>query len=216
MALKPPGCRFQLTPSRRATTDCQRRNKSADISTHALTEGDSCFFSKIFFEIYFNSRPHGGRRLSRNSPIVLVYFNSRPHGGRLQPVADQIHLKNFNSRPHGGRREKSVNFPVWLISTHALTEGDRNRFGRKFRKRIFQLTPSRRATKSGSVLVLQWEFQLTPSRRATSGFFSVALIVFNFNSRPHGGRLKAILTRMERGEFQLTPSRRAPHSASHQ
>ena len=62
MALKPPGCRFQLTPSRRATTDCQRRNKSADISTHALTEGDSCFFSKIFFEIYFNSRPHGGRR----------------------------------------------------------------------------------------------------------------------------------------------------------
>ena len=52
----------------------------------------------------------------------------------------------------------------------------------------FQLTPSRRATKSGSVLVLQWEFQLTPSRRATSGFFSVALIVFNFNSRPHGGR----------------------------
>ena len=167
MALKPPGCRFQLTPSRRATTDCQRRNKSADISTHALTEGDSCFFSKIFFEIYFNSRPHGGRRHSRNSPIVLVYFNSRPHGGRLQPVADQIHLKNFNSRPHGGRREKSVNFPVWLISTHALTEGDRNRFGRKFRKRIFQLTPSRRATLLRCSLALLDIFQLTPSRRAT-------------------------------------------------
>ena len=62
----------------------------------------------------------------------------------------------------------------------------------------FQLTPSRRATKSGSVLVLQWEFQLTPSRRATSGFFSVALIVFNFNSRPHGGRLSALFRRKYR------------------
>ena len=124
-------------------------------------------------------------------------------------MADQIHLKNFNSRPHGGRREKSVNFPVWLISTHALTEGDRNRFGRKFRKRIFQLTPSRRATKSGSVLVLQWEFQLTPSRRATSGFFSVALIVFNFNSRPHGGRRGRSEMPYDNAAFQLTPSRRA-------
>ncbi len=94
----------------------------------------------------------------------------------------------------------------------------------------FQLTPSRRATKSGSVLVLQWEFQLTPSRRATSGFFSVALIVFNFNSRPHGGRQgntsvfhagrhfnsrphggrrSSKLPHTGQKSFQLTPSRRA-------
>ncbi len=73
----------------------------------------------------------------------------------------------------------------------------------------FQLTPSRRATKSGSVLVLQWEFQLTPSRRATSGFFSVALIVFNFNSRPHGGRRGRSEMPYDNAAFQLTPSRRA-------
>ena len=189
MALKPPGCRFQLTPSRRATTDCQRRNKSADISTHALTEGDSCFFSKIFFEIYFNSRPHGGRRLSRNSPIVLVYFNSRPHGGRLQPVADQIHLKNFNSRPHGGRREKSVNFPVWLISTHALTEGDEHGYQIADSNSIFQLTPSRRAT--GTDLEGNFEREYFNSRphggRRSCAVASRSWIYFN--SRPHGGRL---------------------------
>ena len=168
MALKPPGCRFQLTPSRRATTDCQRRNKSADISTHALTEGDSCFFSKIFFEIYFNSRPHGGRRLSRNSPIVLVYFNSRPHGGR---------------------REKSVNFPVWLISTHALTEGDEHGYQIADSNSIFQLTPSRRAT--GTDLEGNFEREYFNSRphggRRSCAVASRSWIYFN--SRPHGGRL---------------------------
>ena len=188
MALKPPGCRFQLTPSRRATTDCQRRNKSADISTHALTEGDSCFFSKIFFEIYFNSRPHGGRRLSRNSPIVLVYFNSRPHGGRHVNQASGYFVVTFQLTP--SRRATFV-LQILLFSFP------------------FQLTPSRRATKSGSVLVLQWEFQLTPSRRATSGIFSVALIVFNFNSRPHGGRRGRSEMPYDNAAFQLTPSRRA-------
>ena len=195
---------FQLTPSRRATPssrpishnfsisthaltegddDARSATVVFPISTHALTEGDSCFFSKIFFEIYFNSRPHGGRRLSRNSPIVLVYFNSRPHGGRLQPVADQIHLKNFNSRPHGGRREKSVNFPVWLISTHALTEGDVFvAFFRQLRD-IFQLTPSRRAT-----------FPLAPKMVG----------LFNFNSRPHGGRRLQYCKRPIRGCIEIS------------
>ena len=167
MALKPPGCRFQLTPSRRATTDCQRRNKSADISTHALTEGDSCFFSKIFFEIYFNSRPHGGRHVNQASGYFVVTFQLTP--SRRATFVLQILLFSFP----------------------------------------FQLTPSRRATKSGSVLVLQWEFQLTPSRRATSGFFSVALIVFNFNSRPHGGRRGRSEMPYDNAAFQLTPSRRA-------
>ena len=41
---------------------------------------------------------------------------------------------NFNSRPHGGRRGRSCNdLPDRIISTHALTEGDR-----KFRQ-IFLL-----------------------------------------------------------------------------
>ena len=40
MALKPPGCRFQLTPSRRATARGVPTVPTFFISTHALTEGD--------------------------------------------------------------------------------------------------------------------------------------------------------------------------------
>ena len=125
-------------------------------------------------------------------------------------MADQIHLKNFNSRPHGGRREKSVNFPVWLISTHALTEGDVFvAFFRQLRD-IFQLTPSRRATILSRIVERKWK---------------------DFNSRPHGGRLQCNRIFFSHGKisthaltegdaagfstsypcfsFQLTPSRRA-------
>ena len=119
-------------------------------------------------------------------------------------------MKNFNSRPHGGRREKSVNFPVWLISTHALTEGDEHGYqiadsnsifqltpSRRATTRrqllrasreLFQLTPSRRATKAFTADVVDLAFQLTPSRRATAERTTLFDCVVYFNSRPHGGR----------------------------
>ena len=161
---------FQLTPSRRATSS-------------SLSSGNS--------GIYFNSRPHGGRRHDGSSlEQVGSYFNSRPHGGRPRHSRRTSWIWHFNSRPHGGRPPSVPHFSIaWYISTHALTEGDtltawglsvylsisthaltegdRNRFGRKFRKRIFQLTPSRRATLLRCSLALLDIFQLTPSRRAT-------------------------------------------------
>ncbi len=140
------------------------------------------------YQSYFNSRPHGGRQARPIFFDASRDFNSRPHGGRLQPVADQIHLKNFNSRPHGGRREKSVNFPVWLISTHALTEGDEHGYQIADSNSIFQLTPSRRATKAFTADVVDLAFQLTPSRRATAERTTLFDCVVYFNSRPHGGR----------------------------
>ena len=98
----------------------------------------------------FNSRPHGGRlphpaplpgasgfqlTPSRRATIfsidillILVYFNSRPHGGRRgEHHSDCAHENYFNSRPHGGRQDTISSFlsPI-----------------------VFQLTPSRRATKS--------------------------------------------------------------------
>ena len=76
---------FQLTPSRRATYECQLiipkgtdfnsrphggrqipgccRKLFLNISTHALTEGDPASIQVIIAQGYFNSRPHGGRRL---------------------------------------------------------------------------------------------------------------------------------------------------------
>ena len=75
--------KFQLTPSRRATerrrddkrregisthalTEGDRKRCAAEshtgISTHALTEGDTFALLFFVFSLYFNSRPHGGRR----------------------------------------------------------------------------------------------------------------------------------------------------------
>ena len=142
-------------------------------------------------EFHFNSRPHGGRPASSSTVSAVsefqltpsrratlcchprrfshVYFNSRPHGGRQQPSMVSLLLFHFNSRPHGGRRSALVSF---------------------FAVRLFQLTPSRRATLPGDALYLMalisthaltegdadietsyvWSltFQLTPSRRATA------------------------------------------------
>ena len=97
----------------------------AAISTHALTEGDSCSFRRIQVALHFNSRPHGGRHPinkgnknvipfqltpSRRATICQYFFrnfsrnfNSRPHGGRQAYLRFDDLDSNFNSRPHGGR-----------------------------------------------------------------------------------------------------------------
>ena len=96
-----------------------------------------------------------------------------------------------------------------IVSTHALTEGDMTGKACSLSYRLFQLTPSQRAT---AVLRLIWSslmFQLTPSQRATfqdhssaphcyvsthaltEGDFSWLSNSFRrlrFNSRPHRGR----------------------------
>ena len=75
---------FQLTPSRRATL-CQLFNsRHRIISTHALTEGD--FIRAAYVpnqEISTHALTEGdwGTRCHTHSS---VYFNSRPHGGRRQ------------------------------------------------------------------------------------------------------------------------------------
>ena len=63
---------FQLTPSRRATVTVLIIHTVYDISTHALTEGDSVVIRSASNLLYFNSRPHGGRRRS-------VYFMEQTH-----------------------------------------------------------------------------------------------------------------------------------------
>ena len=97
----------------------------------------------------------------------LRHFNSRPHGGRLFTSFHGGSPEYFNSRPHGGR----------------------------------QYSP----TLNTAICV----FQLTPSRRATRICFLVLSHSFNFNSRPHGGRLHFYAPVLVVSVFQLTPSRRA-------
>ena len=99
-----------------------------------------------------------------------------------------------------------------------------------FEEKVFQLTPSRRATINPAITLATTLFQLTPSRRATTLRKSGAWNCEDFNSRPHGGRLliereescRYISTHaLTEGDdsassaelmilsFQLTPSRRA-------
>ena len=99
------------------------------------------------------------------------------------------HQEYFNSRPHGGRRlTEHHNHKRSGISTHALTEGDDRPRDRGEKFSIFQLTPSRRATRRTS-----------PEFRRPE----------DFNSRPHGGRRKTLTPWNTQNIFQLTPSRRA-------
>ena len=124
---------------------------------------------------------------------------------------------------------------VWYnISTHALTEGDGIVRVSLCKVYIFQLTPSRRATRPAKDLLRTSQFQLTPSRRAT---FVRLVQSFCFGISTHAlteGDIRMIrscdfpvisthaLTEgdgiPERNskpalEFQLTPSRRATFSA---
>ena len=158
------------------------------ISTHALTEGDvGCFYISFFSPISTHALTEGdkSRRMEHG---IRKNFNSRPHGGRLCVPRIAAEYCYFNSRPHGGRRAADLEESDSCgISTHALTEGDtlnacsaslRNFNSRPHGGRLFYIFPRR----------FSGIFQLTPSRRATRPSFQTKCRCCYFNSRPHGGR----------------------------
>ena len=73
------------------------------------------------------------------------------------------------------------------ISTHALTEGDLKRCAGSVRSIYFNSRPHGGRLLSSKNLIFHRIFQLTPSRRATWGWNIVQYDTY-FNSRPHGGR----------------------------
>ena len=116
---------------------------------------------------YFNSRPHGGRLLSRKLALGPHYFNSRPHGGRhpRHLFRDRVTFISTHALTEGDETGVHDNF-ISDISTHALTEGD-----------YYLKSAIRRAS----------HFNSRPhgGRPITSGFLKERRY---FNSRPHGGR----------------------------
>ena len=139
---------------------------------------------------HFNSRPHGGRPTLRSLLHSAPAFQLTPsRRATVSAPGTGLSYVNFNSRPHGGRRSsarlfpsglifqltpsrratkiRKANFNDILISTHALTEGDKlqrltNFYHFHFNSRPhggrLVITPSR---------ISIMPFQLTPSRRAT-------------------------------------------------
>ena len=75
------------------------------ISTHALTEGDSQPMDSRSSSRLFQLTP--SRRATSKLPSgkTALYFNSRPHGGRRCSLCFSACIDYFNSRPHGGRRQ---------------------------------------------------------------------------------------------------------------
>ena len=55
---------FQLTPSRRATSSESNNTRHCGITPHARPEGDVEPYLRFIKSFHFNSRPHGGRRMT--------------------------------------------------------------------------------------------------------------------------------------------------------
>ena len=188
------GLLFQLTPSRRVTLKLSKGGRLTIISTHALTEGDPEKQGIQESSVNFNSRPHGGRQILLPPEVGKNHISTHAltEGDRVPQKNLIIAIQYFNSRPHGGRRPYHWFKTNWIdISTHALTEGDQSQPEPAVPVDAFQLTPSRRATRTRGSLRCTCRFQLTPSRRATEPYF----------------QRKSLFA------FQLTPSRRATDEA---
>ena len=167
--------------------------KESGISTHALTEGDMGFTDAGRTISYFNSRPHGGR-------LRFGFVSERCSVFQLTPSRRATDFFSFSSYfigisthalTEGDRQGHFDVANVLNISTHALTEGDKP--GRRlfFVLVIFQLTPSRRAT---YIKLLQRNTYIISTHALTEGDCLVSKNAERccyFNSRPHGGRLKS-------------------------
>ena len=187
-------------------------------------------------EVYFNSRPHGGRRkhrvqadgvesfqLTPSRRATIAFFQSRvrvvisTHAlteGDTQICPSQSLSEYFNSRPHGGRH----NYSSMLIRTlnfNSRPHGGRHET-RNERREEFSYFNSRphggRQIREGH-RITKTVFQLTPSRRATITAGELVQQACNFNSRPHGGRHVPTFHPVSSNAFQLTPSRRATSGA---
>ena len=138
---------------------------------------------------HFNSRPHGGRLPSpRKENFTNEISTHALTEGDHQPAATGSPVSYFNSRPHGGRLH-------WLFFfAHQA---------------IFQLTPSRRATRCTVHLVNLIEIS---THALTEGDqFTTALRLSFFISThalTEGDILPACIL-SKTCIFQLTPSRRA-------
>ena len=116
---------FQLTPSRRATYFEGISTPPDGISTHALTEGDDGVIQFFHVLFHFNSRPHGGRRASHISLRDCAdYFNSRPHGGRRSGILITIGVASFQLTP-SRRATRRWNLRIWISHFNSRPHGGR-------------------------------------------------------------------------------------------
>ena len=95
-----------------------------------------------------------------------------------------------------------------MISTHALTEGDRNSSDPAESLENFNSRPHGGRRIAMILLHFGVDFNSRPHGGRLLGWFVLASLL-DFNSRPHGGRLPHPAPLPGASGFQLTPSRRA-------
>ena len=184
-----------------------------NISTHALTEGDSWPKCTTTISGLFQLTPSRRATVEEAMPVIAWKHISThaltegdvPTGkstGRNGPfqltpsrraTLPGIHRnlsRGFQLTP--SRRATSLQLESSALPEYFNSRphgGRRKLFQMRFLARLFQLTPSRRATRGGIVMGMRFKFQLTPSRRATAMACASGQVLADFNSRPHGGRL---------------------------
>ena len=117
--------KFQLTPSRRATTVQALDLAPWRISTHALTEGDrvACFNGN-FTGISTHALTEGDCAARMFLVWSAVFQLTPSRRATSRSLFLRMANSHFNSRPHGGRHHHDKRPIRTGISTHALTEGD--------------------------------------------------------------------------------------------
>ena len=159
---------FQLTPSRRATVYRETIRYNRNISTHALTEGDSVILLLAARNSHFNSRPHGGRPYHFLHLFFPIHIST--HALTEGDIAVPEICTSFFSFHLTPSRRATYAFPHSAcnldISTHALTEGDHCNLNHLHCQNI-----STHALTEGDL-----------------DRFSGIMMIAYFNSRPHGGR----------------------------
>ena len=165
---------------------------------------------------HFNSRPHGGRPTLRSLLHSAPAFQLTPsRRATVSAPGTGLSYVNFNSRPHGGRRSsarlfpsglifqltpsrratkiRKANFNDILISTHALTEGDKLQRLTNFYHFHFNSRPHGGRLSQYFLLFPQHNFNSRPhGGRRLCSYYPGSEAVY-FNSRPHGGRPKISL-----------------------
>ena len=227
---------FQLTPSRRATFRGVKDLLDDGISTHALTEGDRGAYTNGITAngISTHALTEGDVPLSVTEAFGQLFQLTPSRRATLLLLGNGKPLGYFNSRPHGGRRQLyDVPKLSLRISTHALTEGDELSTLIMLTGRLFQLTPSRRATVTMDRVRVRIDISthaLTEGDKPCSNtqpfprISTHALTEGDSDDGSLGFRQEISTHALTEGDnalvnriglvrvFQLTPSRRATHS----
>ena len=207
---------FQLTPSRRATSHRRISSSPSSISTHALTEGDRVAGKLRSVLHHFNSRPHGGRRPTEESHHRHPVFQLTP--SRRATASLENYVRFYIISTHALTEGDDIGcclFFSLLISTHALTEGDGASLDDLKLLIAFQLTPSRRATFPVVQGNQHQHFNSRPHGGRRHPDTGLDLSGRHFNSRPHGGRRIHSRKSVSTGYFNSRPHGGRPPTAHH-